>query len=198
LRLGGPFDFTLEVVAERPGYIALRVTGKDARRAFRNEAGGHRWQRVPPTEKRGRVHTSTITVAVLREPTPSQVRLDPKDLDITTCRGSGKGGQHKNVTDSAVQVKHKPSGIIVRAEAERSQNQNKELALGVLRAKLQEVRTEGENTRRNARRRSQVGCGARGDKRRTVRLQAGQVVDHITGRRTSAKSYLRGQLEKLW
>lgn len=186
------------MLEQRAGYLAIRVTGRDAERAFAHEAGGHRWQRVPPTERRGRVHTSTITVAVLKEPTEAQVRLDPGELVISKCRGSGAGGQHRNVTDSAVQVKHVPTGLIVRAEGERSQHQNRALALALLRAKLQEGAASEASAQRNRKRKRQIGGGARGDKRRTIAVQRGEVVDHLTGKRLSMKRYLRGELQGLW
>ena len=197
-RHGGVFSFKIQVVTDRPGYLVFRATGKDAERAFKNEAGGHRWQRVPPTEKKGRVHTSTVTVAVLREPSETEVRLDPRDLTIKTCRGSGAGGQHRNTTASAVQVNHRPSGIQVRVESERSQHQNKASALTILRARLGALEAERAQGARSARRRSQLGSGMRGDKRRTVALQRGQVTDHVTGKKTSAKKYLRGAVDALW
>lgn len=173
------------------------MTGRDAERAFSHEAGGHRWQRVPPTERRGRVHTSTVTVAVLREPSDAEVHLNPGDLEVRTTGSGGPGGQHANKTDSAVVVTHLPTGITVRVET-KSQHRNRELALGILRARLLEREHLRLSANRNARRRDQVGSGMRGDKRRTIALQRGQVTDHVTGRRTSAKAYLRGQVEDLW
>jgi len=137
-------------------------------------------------------------VAVLEEPTEAEVRLDPKDLEIKTCRGSGAGGQHRNMTDSAVQVKHKPSGLTVRIENGRSQHQNKESALRVLRARLRDQKAGKAGENRNNQRQTQVGSGMRGDKRRTIAIQRGQVTDHVTGKRMSAKAYLRGQIDGVW
>jgi peptide chain release factor 1 len=184
-------------LTDRPGYLALRVTGRDAERAFQHESGGHRWQRIPPNEKRGRVHTSTVTVAVLAEPRDAEVHLDPRDLDIKTTKSGGPGGQHANKTNSAVVVTHKPTGITVRMET-KSQHRNKELALGVLRARLYEREHSRVQGDRNAKRRGQIGGGARGDKRRTIAVQRGQVHDHVTGKRTTAKAYLRGAVDDLW
>ena len=183
----------VEVLDDRPSIVVLRVEGPGAAALFADEPGGHRWQRVPPTERRGRVHTSTITVAVMREPSPAEVQLEARDLEITTCRGSGPGGQARNMTDSAVQVKHRPTGVIVRSDSERSQHQNKQTALALLRAKLWQARQESEEAARTADRRSQVGSGMRGDKRRTIRCQDEQVVDHVTGRRWRLRAYLRGE-----
>jgi peptide chain release factor 1 len=150
---------------------------------------------VPPTEKRGRVHTSTITVAVLPEPPETVVRLDERDLDETTMRGSGAGGQHRNKTDSAVRLVHRPTGIVVRAESERDQSQNRRTARAVLRAKLWELETSRASGARAADRRAQVGSGMRGDKRRTIRTQDDQVNDHVTGRTWRYKAYVRGDWE---
>lgn len=144
------------------------------------------------------MHTSTITVAVLREPTPAEVKLDARDLEFKTCRGSGAGGQHRNVTDSAVQLTHLPTGIRVRVESERSQHLNRDLALALLRARLKEAEQLKKQGARNAKRRSQVGSGMRADKRRTVAVQRGTVLDHITNKTMSYKRYARGYLEDLW
>ena len=192
---GGVFDLT--ILAERPGFLLFRASGKDAQAAFRTESGGHRWQRTPPNEKRGRVHTSTVTVAVLEEPSKAQVHLDPKDLDIKTCRGSGAGGQHRNVTDSAVQVTHIPTGVQVRCEGERSQHQNREEALSLLRFRLLEHQQDALTNERDRNRRAQVGTGMRGDKIRTIALQRGQVTDHRNGKQIQAKQFLRGDLDGL-
>lgn len=160
---------------------------------FRDEPGGHRWQRVPPTEKRGRVHTSTITIAVLPEATEAQIRLDPRDLEVSTCRGSGSGGQHRNMTDSAVIIRHVPSGLVVRCESERSQHQNKATALALLRARLWHAAEETRAGTVAEARRRQVGSGMRGDKRRTIRYQDDVVTDHVTGRRWTVRAYERGE-----
>lgn len=185
--------FSVEIADERPGLLVFRVEGQAASDLFKDEAGGHRWQRIPPTEKRGRVQTSTVTVAVMPEPTETEVRLDERDLDWTACRGSGPGGQARNKVNSAVQITHRPSGIQVRCESERSQHQNRRTALAMLRAKL----WEREHTRISGAeaedRRRQLGSGMRGDKRRTIRCQDGQVHDHVSGRRWRLKDYLRGE-----
>lgn len=149
--------------------------------------------RVPPNDKRGRVQTSTVTVAVLPEPTESEVRIDDRDLDIRTCRGSGAGGQHRNKTDSAVQITHRPSGIVVRCESERSQIQNRATALAALRARLAAASRDAATNARDSDRRAQIGSGQRGDKRRTIRVGDDQVTDHITGRTWRFKAYSRGR-----
>lgn len=174
------------------------MTGKNAKELFRHEPGGHRWQRVPPTEKRGRKQSSTITVAVLEQPKAHELRIDPRDLEESFTRGSGKGGQHRNKTDTCVILKHLPTGIQVRVDGGRSQHVNRETALDVLRARLKGAGTTKAIKDRNARRRRQVGSGMRSDKVRTVALQRDSVTDHQTGRSTSAKRYLRGNLRELW
>ena len=172
----------------------LRASGRGAREVFADEAGGHRWQRVPPNEKRGRVHTSTVTVAVLDEPSEIELpRIDPADLDISTCRASGSGGQHLQKTDSAVQIRHIPTGIIVRCETERSQSYNKATALAIMRARLHERRLRDSHARRADDRRRQIGSGQRGDKRRTIAVQRDSVIDHVTGRAWRFADYERGK-----
>ncbi len=159
---------------------------------FRDESGGHRWQRVPPNDKRGRVHTSTVTVAVLAEPTTVQVAIRDEDLDWTATRGSGAGGQARNKTSSAVQLWHLPTGLMVRCEGERSQTQNRATALEILRAKIWTAQQQAAAKSHANDRRQQVGSGMRGDKRRTIRIQDGVVNDHVTGRTWRTKEYLRG------
>lgn len=170
----------------------LRITGKKAHQLFSDESGGHRIQRIPPTEKKGRIHTSTVTVAVLDEPTTVEVDIQDKDLEVKTCRGSGAGGQHRNVTDSAVTITHKPSGLSVRCESERSQTQNKMTAMALLRARLWDQANTSAQASSAQSRKDQVGTGQRGDKRRTVRYQDGMVTDHILGKQWSLKDYLKG------
>lgn len=168
--------------------MTLRVRGKGSE-VLRSDAGKHCYMRVPPNEKRGRVHTSTLTLAVLEEVRESALVIPEKDLEISVCRGSGAGGQHRNKTESAVVMKHLPSGITVRCESERSQIQNRANALEVLRARLGAAQRAGAHADRNAGRREQLEAA----KRRTVRVQDGQVVDHLDGRVWDLKTYLRGQ-----
>jgi peptide chain release factor 1 len=187
---GGHFD--VELVDERAGIAILRVSGRGAVALFAGEPGGHRWQRTPPNDKRGRIHTSTITVAVLPEPREHEVLLRDDELSIETMRGSGAGGQHRNKTDSAVRVTHLPTGIVVRCESERSQSQNKVTALAVLRARIAEAARSGAAGARAEDRRRQVGSGMRGDKRRTIRVQDDNVTDHVDGRSWKYRQYARG------
>lgn len=172
--------------------MSLVIAGRGAAALFAGEPGGHRWQRIPPTEKRGRVQTSTITVAVLEEPRSIELTIRPDDVDIDTMRGSGAGGQHRNKTDSAVRARHRPTGIEVRCESERSQHRNRELAMRVLAARVADLARSAAQGDRAADRRRQIGSGMRGDKRRTIRTQDDQVTDHVDGRTWKFKSYARG------
>lgn len=174
-----------------PGIVVLRVTGRDAEAAFADEAGGHRWQRVPPNDKRGRVHTSTITVAVLSEATAPK-EIDMRDVSWTATRGSGAGGQHRNKTCSAIDIVHRATGIRVHYENERSQHQNRAIATKLLAERVAEKAREEDRVSRERERRGQVGSGMRGDKRRTIRCQDGVVVDHPTGRTWRLRDYERG------
>jgi peptide chain release factor 1 len=168
------------------------VTGRGARELFAGEVGGHRFQRIPPTEKRGRVQSSTITVAVLDEEVAVELEVPASELAWSTCRASGKGGQHLQKTDSAVQLTHVPTGIQVRSEGERSQRQNRLVALATLQARLRETNRAAAASARAAERRDQVGSGMRGDKRRTIRVQDDTVTDHVTGRTWRYRDYVRG------
>lgn len=181
------FDF--EPVEQRSGFVALRISGNDLK-IFADEAGGHRFQRASPTDKRGRIHSSTITVAILREPTQIELVIPEKDLEWFACRGSGAGGQHRNQTASAIQLRHIPTGLMVRCEQERAQLQNKMTALTTLRARLWAMKQGAADTARAQDRRAQIGSGMRADKRRTIRSDG--VVDHVSGRHWSYKQYVRG------
>ena len=138
------------------------------------------------------MHTSTITVAVLPEPTAAQISLREEDLEFTTMRGSGAGGQHRNTTDSAVVCKHIPTGVTVRCESERSQHLNKETARSVLAARLWQRKQDELHGARADDRKRQVGSGQRADKRRTIRSQDDLVTDHVSGIQWRLKDYLRG------
>lgn len=187
--LGGVFS--LEIIDERPGLSILKITGQDLN-IFNNESGGHRFQRIPPNEKRGRVHTSTITIAVLPEPTSIELTINDKDLEWNYVRGSGAGGQARNKTSNCVMLKYKPTGLVIRCESERSQHYNKISALATLRARLWAERRSNQAQGRDASRKAQMGSGMRGDKRRTIRQQDGIVKDHLTGKTWSFENYRRG------
>ena len=181
----------------RPGFLCFTARGATARRWFASEAGGHRWQRVPPTEKRGRVHSSTVTVVVLDPEESTAIEVRPEDVEEDFCRGSGKGGQHRNQTSTAVLLRHLPSGMLVRVDGGRSQHVNRQTAMALLRARLQAERSREAMSSREASRRAQAGSGMRGDKIRTVQVQGDVVVDHRRGTRMTYRRYARGFLEEL-
>src|SRR5438876_3865749 len=158
--------------------IIFEITGTDVYKRLKYESGVHRVQRVPATEAQGRIHTSTCTVAVLPEAEEVEVELKPEDLDITVCRASGPGGQGVNTTDSAVQIIHKPSGLIVRCADQRSQQKNKARALTVLRSRLLEQRVKEENAKYAAQRKAQVGTGERNERIRTYNFPQNRVTEH--------------------
>ena len=185
------------MIDERPGIVRCKVRGKRARACFADEAGGHRWQRVPPTEKRGRVHSSTVTVVVLTPDEAARVELRPEDLVEQFTKGSGAGGQHRNKTSTTVLLKHLPSGIAIRCDGGRSQSMNRDTAQELLQAKLQAQATTRAREERDASRKQQAGSGMRGDKIRTVQVQGDVVVDHRRGTRMTYRNYARGQLERL-
>jgi peptide chain release factor 1 len=170
----------------------MRVRGAGARALFEGEAGGHRWQRVPETEKRGRVHSSTITVAVLDDAVDTALVIPESDLEWSVCRSPGNGGQNVQKTDSAVRVTHLPTGLSVRSHETRSYYKNKATVLARLRERLETAQRDAATSARAAERREQVGSGMRGDKRRTIRVQDDTVVDHETGRTWRYRDYARG------
>ncbi len=161
---------------------------------MRTEPGGHRWQRVPPNEKRGRVHTSTVTVVVVEEVEADVRGLDLRDVRIDTYRGTGPGGQHRNKTESCARAVHLPTGLEARSESERSQHQNKQYALAALAARLKQARQQEQQAAHADVRRRQAGSGQRGDKVRTVRTQDGIVTCERTGQKHRLKDYIRGDL----
>jgi peptide chain release factor 1 len=158
--------------------VIFGVTGADVYKRLKYESGVHRVQRVPATEAQGRIHTSTATVAVLPEAREVDLELKPEELEINVCRASGKGGQGVNTTDSAVQIIHKPSGMIVRCADERSQQKNKAKALIVLRSRLLEQKIAREHAQYAARRKEQLGTGERNERIRTYNFPQNRVTDH--------------------
>ncbi len=158
--------------------IIFQVNGADVFKRLKYESGVHRVQRVPATEAQGRIHTSTCTVAVLPEAQEVDVEIKPDDIEVTVCRASGKGGQGVNTTDSAVQIQHKPSGLIVRIADERSQIKNRAKAMTVLRSRLLEAKIAEENAKYAAHRKQQVGTGERNEKIRTYNFPQNRVTDH--------------------
>lgn len=161
--------------------ISFMVEGEGAFSRFKFESGVHRVQRVPETESQGRIHTSTVTVAVLPEAQEVDVQINPADLQIDTFRSSGAGGQHINKTESAIRIRHIPTGTVVECQDERSQYKNKDKAMRILRSRILESEREKQNAAIAGERKSQVGTGDRSERIRTYNYPQGRVTDHRIG-----------------
>ena len=178
--------------------IIFAVTGEDVFKRLKYESGVHRVQRVPATEAQGRIHTSTATVAVLPEAQEVDLEIKPDEIEINVCRASGKGGQGVNTTDSAVQIIHKPTGMIVRCADQRSQQKNKAQALTVLRSRLLDRKVAEENAKYAAFRKDQVGTGERSEKIRTYNFPQNRVTDHrIEVTLYNLANFIEGELDAL-
>jgi len=183
-RLAERHRWRTDVIASSPselgGFkeVSVEVRGKDAYGRLKHEAGVHRVQRVPVTESQGRIHTSTATVAVMPEAEEVEVEIRPEDLQIDVYHSSGPGGQSVNTTNSAVRIVHKPTGIKIECQEERSQLQNKEKAMRYLRARLHQIALDEAHEKEAAKRRAQLGTGERSEKIRTYNFPEGRVTDH--------------------
>lgn len=162
--------------------IIFELTGPSAYKEMQYEGGVHRVQRIPKTEKSGRVHTSTATVAVLLKPKKTDININPGDLEITTYKSSGPGGQYVNKTESAIRIVHKPSGLVVTCQSERNQLQNKETALTLLSARLLQRQEEEDLSKLTTERRDQIGWAKRAEKIRTYNYPQNRITDHRIGK----------------
>jgi peptide chain release factor 1 len=178
--------------------VIFEIKGKGAFSKLKFESGVHRVQRIPVTESGGRIHTSTATVAVLPEAEEVEVKIDPNDLKIETFRASGPGGQHVNVTDSAVRITHLPTGMVVQCQEERSQIQNREKAMRILRARLYEKLMEEQAKKLAEERRQQVGTGDRSERVRTYNFPQNRVTDHRIGFTVhNLEEFLDGEIDEV-
>jgi peptide chain release factor 1 len=178
--------------------IILYIKGDNVNKYLKYESGVHRVQRVPVTETSGRIHTSTVTVAIMPEVDDIEVEINPKDIRIDTFSASGPGGQHVNRTQSAIRITHNPSGIVVSCQDEKSQHKNKERAMKVLKARLYEFEKTRQNNNIANERKSQVGSGERSEKIRTYNFPQNRVTDHrINGKNFNVESILTGYTDDL-
>ena len=194
----------LEIVnaneTELGGYkeITFNVIGEGAYSRFKFESGVHRVQRIPVTESNGRIQTSTVTVAVLPEAEDVEVEVNPADLKFESCKSSGAGGQHINKTESAVRLTHKPTGIVIECDQERSQLQNKEKALRILYTKLYDIKQKEQNDAIASTRKTQVGSGDRSEKIRTYNYPQSRITDHRINKTVfTFESFLNGDIGEM-
>ena len=178
--------------------ISFMISGEGAFSRFKFESGVHRVQRVPETESQGRIHTSTVTVAVLPEAEEVDIQINPADLQIDTFRSSGAGGQHINKTESAIRITHLPTGTVVECQDERSQHKNRDKAMRILRSRILEAEREKQASEIAGERRSQVGTGDRSERIRTYNYPQGRLTDHRIGLTLyKLEAILNGSLDEL-
>jgi peptide chain release factor 1 len=178
--------------------FVAKISGDGAEKAYQYESGVHRVQRIPKTEKAGRVHTSTASVAVMPVVEPQEFELNPNDIEVSFFRSSGPGGQNVNKVETAVRLTHKPTGVVVASQSERSQAANKENAMNFLRAKLYEEQERKAAEERGELRRNQIGSGDRSEKIRTYNFPQDRVTDHRIGKKIhNIPSLLEGNMEPI-
>jgi peptide chain release factor 1 len=178
--------------------VVFSINARGAYSKLKYESGVHRVQRVPTTEASGRIHTSTVTVAVLPEVEEVDVQINPEDLQIDTYRSGGAGGQHVNKTESAIRITHLPTGIVVTCQDERSQHKNREKAMNILRSKIYDMELAKKESELAAERKSQVGTGKRSERIRTYNYPQGRITDHrINLSIHRLEEFLDGDLDEL-